>query len=220
MNRVHLPSRQRFAPRRNTGFDWGLFLNESIRSFSTTASVVPSSPYLARALLRSIDFSRALSIVEVGVGTGAVTHELLRRMRPDARLYAIDINPRFIAYLRSAIDDRRLIPIAGSAEDLGSILAARGVLQADAIVSSLGLSIMPKPLRERILREMKQHLRPGGVFSQFQYLHARHAPRCLNFFGVDAFCEERFLRQNFRRVSLHTVFRNFLPATVYTCWSR
>lgn len=182
--------------------------------------MVPSSPYLARALLRSIDFSRATSIVEVGVGTGAVTHELLLRMRPDARLYALDINPRFIAYLSSAIDDRRLIPIAGSAEDLGSILAERGVLQADAIVSSLGLSIMPKPLRERILREMKQHLRPGGVFSQFQYLHARHAPRCLNFFGVDAFCEERFLRQHFRRVSLHNVLRNFLPATVYTCWSR
>jgi phospholipid N-methyltransferase len=220
MDRVQLPSRQRSLPPRNANFDWGLFLNESIKSFSTTASVVPSSPYLARAMLRSIDFSLATSIVEVGVGTGAVTHELLRRMRPDARLYALDINPRFIDYVRSAIDDRRLIPIAGSAEDLGSILAARGVLQADAIVSSLGLSLMTKPLRERILREMKQHLRPGGVYSQFQYLHARHAPRCLNFFGVDAFCEERFLRQYFRRVSLHTVLRNFLPATVYTCWPR
>jgi phosphatidylethanolamine/phosphatidyl-N-methylethanolamine N-methyltransferase len=217
MNRVNLPTHQRFAPRPKTNFDWGLFLNESIKSFSTTASVVPSSPYLARAMLRSIDFGGATSIVEVGVGTGAMTHELLQRMRPDARLYALDINPRFIAYLRSSIDDRRLIPIAGSAEDLGSILAARGVLQADAIVSSLGLSIMPKPVRERILGEMKQHLRPGGVFSQFQYLHARHAPRCLNFFGVDAFCEERFLRQHFRRVSLHNVLRNFLPATVYTC---
>jgi phospholipid N-methyltransferase len=110
MNRIQLPSRQRSLPRRNLNFDWGLFLNESIKSFSTTASVVPSSPYLARAMLRSIDFNLATSIVEVGVGTGAVTHELLRRMRPDARLYALDINPRFIDYLRSAIDDRRLIP--------------------------------------------------------------------------------------------------------------
>ncbi|HEX3879215.1 MAG TPA: methyltransferase domain-containing protein [Bryobacteraceae bacterium] len=211
--------RQTVAPRRHVPFDWGLFFNESLRSFSTTASVVPSSPYLARALLRSIDFSQATSLVEVGVGTGAVTHELLRRMRPDARLYALDINPRFIAYLRRAFDDRRLIPIAGSAEDLGKILAARGVKNADAIVSSLGLSIMPKPVRERILQEMKNQLGPAGVFSQFQYIHARHAPRCLNFFGVDAFCEERFLRQHFRRVSIHNVLRNFLPATVYTCWA-
>jgi phospholipid N-methyltransferase len=182
--------------------------------------VVPSSPYLARALLRAIDFSRATTIVEVGVGTGAVTHQLLRRMRSDARLYAIDINPRFIEYLRSAIDDPRLRPICGSAEELGALLAAHNVPPADAVVSSLGLSLMSEPQRERIVCEMKSCLRPGGVFSQFQYLHARHAPRCLNFFGLDAFCEERFLRRYFRRVSLHTVLRNFLPATVYTCWPR
>ncbi len=208
------------APHRASHFDWGLFFNESIKSFSTTASVVPSSPYLARALMRSIDFSRAKSIVEVGVGTGAVTRELLRRMRPDAKLYALDINPRFIAFLRRTIDDPRLAPIAGSAEDLGAILAERGVRQADAIVSSLGLSMMTKPLRERILGEMRQCLRPGGVFSQFQYLHARHAPRYLNFFGVEAFCEEKLLRQYFKRIALHNVLRNFLPATVYTCWPR
>lgn len=220
MDESLLPIRQTVAPRRAIPLEWGLFLNESIKSFSTTASVVPSSPYLARAMLRSIDFSGATSLVEVGVGTGPMTQELLRRMRPDARLYALDINPRFIDYLRSAIDDSRLIPIAGSAEDLGTILAARGVVQADAIVSSLGLSTMPEAVRKRILREMKRHLRPSGVFSQFQYLHARHAPRCLSFFGMDAFCEEQFLRQYFGRVSLHTVLRNFLPATVYTCWAR
>lgn len=170
--------------------------------------------------MRAIDFNRATTIIEVGVGTGAVTHRLLRRMRPDARLYAIDINPRFIEYLRSAIDDSRLTVICGSAEELVTILNAQGVAPADAVVSSLGLSLMSEPQRERIVSEMKSCLRPGGVFSQFQYLHARHAPRCLNFFGMDAFCEERFLRQYFRRVSLHTVLRNFLPATVYTCWPR
>jgi phospholipid N-methyltransferase len=199
-------------------FDWGLFFNESIKSFSTTASVVPSSPYLARAMLRSIDFSKARNIVEVGVGTGAMTRELLQRMRPDARLYALDINPRFIAFLRQAIDDQRLLPITGSAEDLGAILAKRGVRGADAIVSSLGLSIMPKQLRERILLEMRQCLRPGGVFSQFQYLHARHAPRWLNVCGVQTFSAENLLREHFSRISRHNVLLNFLPATVYTCW--
>lgn len=208
------------AARRLQRFDWGLFFNESIKSFSTTASVVPSSRYLARAMMRAIDFSRATTIVEVGVGTGAVTRELLSRMRPDARLYALDINPRFIAYVREEFDDERLIPIAGSAEVLGELLASRGVEQADAIVSSLGLSLMTDPQRRRILREMKLRLGPGGVLTQFQYLHARHAPRCLNFFGMESFCEERFLRQHFRRVSMHTVLRNFLPATVYTCSAR
>ncbi len=206
--------------RRGARFDWGLFFNESLKSFSTTASVVPSSPYLARAMLRPIDFLHATAIVEVGVGTGAMTHELLHHMRPDARLYAIDINERFIDYLRRNIDDKRLVPITGSAEHLGTILSEHGVRHVDAIVSSLGLSLMTQPQREGILREMKRQLRPGGVFTQFQYLHARHAPRALQFFSLEAFSEEEFLRQYFRRVSLHTVLRNFPPATVYTCWSR
>lgn len=213
-----METRHRVAPR--LPFDWRLFFNESIKSFSTTASVVPSSPYLARAMMRSIDFSRATVIVEVGVGTGAMTQQLLQRMRPDARLYALDINPRFIDYLRDAIDDPRLASICGSAEDLGELLAAHGVHEADAIVSSLGLSLMTTEQRERIVREMKSSLRPGGVFSQFQYLHARHAPRALKVFGKKGFCEESFLRQYFRHVSLQTELRNFLPATVYTCWPR
>src|ERR1700719_1653599 len=108
MDTTHSPLRPKTGPRSASRFDWGLFFNESLKSFSTTASVVPSSPYLARAMLSSIDFSRAKSIVEVGVGTGAMTHELLRRMRPDARLYALDINPRFIDFLREAIVDPRL----------------------------------------------------------------------------------------------------------------
>ncbi len=205
------------ASRRAPRFDWGLFFNESLKSFTTTASVVPSSPHLARAMLRAIDFGRALTILEIGAGTGAMTRELLQRMRPDARLYALDINPRFIEYMHCQFDDPRLFPIEGSAEKLGEILYGHGVSKADAIVSSLGLSLMTEAQRRRILREMKAQLRPGGVLTQFQYLHARHAPRCLHFFGMDAFSEEQFLRQHFGRVSLYTVLRNFLPATVYTC---
>lgn len=203
--------------RRAPRFDWGLFLNESLKSFSATASVTPSSRYLARAMSRSIDFGRAHIIVEIGVGTGAITRELLCRMRPDARLYAFDINPRFIDYMHCEFADPRLMPIVGSAERLGEILAKLDVAQADAIVSSLGLSLMTDPQRKRIVREMKSQLRPGGVLTQYQYLHARHAPRCLKLFGMPAFSEERFLRQHFGCVSLHTVLRNFLPATVYTC---
>jgi len=39
--------------------------------------------------VRGIDFAHARVIVEFGVGTGCVTREILRRMRPDARLVAV-----------------------------------------------------------------------------------------------------------------------------------
>src|ERR1700733_4998633 len=167
------------APRSVGRSDWGVFLTESIRSFTATASVLPSSKHLASAMLRLIDFERSREIVELGAGTGAMTIELLHRMRPDARLYALDINARFIQFLRETISDPRLVPLVGSAEDLGEILSQQGVRKADAIISSLGLTTMQDQLRERILREMRGCLVPGGVVSQFQYWHSRGGPRWL-----------------------------------------
>src|ERR1700677_3351154 len=116
----------RQEPRNVNRNDWGLFLTESFRSFNTTASLLPSSKHLASALMRPIDFDRARVIVELGVGTGAVTLELLQRMRPDARLYALDINARFIEFVRETIPDPRLVPVVGAAEDLGDILRELG----------------------------------------------------------------------------------------------
>src|SRR5580658_7525363 len=150
----------RQSPRSVGRSDWGLFLTESFRSFSTTASLLPSSKHLASAMLRPIDFERARVIVELGVGTGAVTLELLQRMRPDARLYALDINARFIEFVRETIPDPRLAPVVGDAEDLGKILRGLGARKADAIISSLGLTTMQDNQRERILREIRGCLAP------------------------------------------------------------
>ena len=75
-----------------------------------TASMFPSSRYLANALTKPIDFRRARTVVELGPGTGAVTNEILKRMRPDAKLFAVDINETFIDHLRSTCQDPRLVP--------------------------------------------------------------------------------------------------------------
>ncbi len=128
-----------------------LFFKESIRSFRPTASIFPSSRYLADALLRPIDFRKARIIVELGPGTGAVTGEILKRLRPDGRLLAIDINPVFTNHLRTACDDPRLTPVDGSATDLLSLLALHEAGSIDAVVSSLGLTRMENRIRVSIV---------------------------------------------------------------------
>jgi phospholipid N-methyltransferase len=156
--------------------------------------------------------------VELGVGTGAISFEILRRMRPDAKLYALDINPKFVSYVQERIRDPRFAPVVGSAEDLGQILRDRGVEGADAIVSSLGLSNMSEELRTSIIKQAIAQLTSGGVLSQFQYLHVRGEPNWTRNIGLNRFSEERFLRQYFRTLSIEKVIRNFPPAAVFTCW--
>ena len=213
-----LPLRERQQPGKNLLVSvFGLFFYESVRSLRVTASLFPSSNSLVSALLRSVDFARAQTIVEFGIGTGVVTSQILKRMRRDARLYAIEINPAFAEHIRERIVDPRLDVVLGGAEELHRILDARGVDRVDVIVSSLGLSAMSPRLRNQIMRQATARLRPGGVFSQFQYIHAAGEPNWMSRVGIQRFSEEQFLRQHFRKVSSERVMRNLPPAKVFTC---
>jgi len=205
---------RRFRP---WGIDHGFFFLESIRSLSISASLFPSSRHLSRALIRHVNFRKATVLVELGIGTGAVTGEILKRMRPDARLYAIDINPSFIVHIKKVMQDPRLVPIVGEAEHLADILGGLRVGPADAIVSSLGLTNMAETQRARIMAQAARHLRRTGVLAQYQYLHANGEPNWLSRIGVMRFREERFLRQYFRQVVSERVIVNLPPARVFTC---
>jgi len=195
----------------------GLFFSESLQSFKVTASLFPSSRYLASALLRQIDFGRCTQIVELGTGTGCITAEILGRMRPDAVLYAIDVNPAFVAHVSKKLPDPRLVPLVGQAEDLNRIVDRLGVPKVDAIVSSLGLSMMADDQRRAIVGQAAKCLHGSGLMSQYQYLHAGGDPNWLRNVGLPQFSAERFLKQYFPRVSSERVLRNLPPARVFIC---
>ena len=195
----------------------GLFLAESLKAPSITASFFPSSRFLTSALLRFVDFTKTRTIVELGIGTGAITLEILRRMSPGARLYGLDINPVFVAHVRSKVADSRFIPICGGAEQLRAHLTREGVRSADAVISSLGLTSMPHPTRSIIVEQIASHLRRDGILTQYQYIHASGEPNWSCALGLKRFAEEYFLREYFREVWSENVVLNLPPARVYTC---
>src|SRR5580700_7078648 len=92
-----------------------LFARNFFRHPRMLGSIVPSSRFLIKQLLEPIDWTQARVIVEYGPGVGGITAEILRRMRPDAMLIAIETNPDFVKYLRDSIKDERLRVVEGSA---------------------------------------------------------------------------------------------------------
>jgi phosphatidylethanolamine/phosphatidyl-N-methylethanolamine N-methyltransferase len=213
--RIDGKARRPRGPIVSPGSDCALFLSQSMKSLPVTASIFPSSRFLAAALLRQIDFSSAFVIVELGIGTGAITRQILRRLGPRTILYGVDLNPHFVSHVRHRIRDSRFFPILGCAESLGTLLRERGVRRADAIVSSLGLTSMAPEQRSKILRQVAEHLGPDGMLTQYQYVR----PGCnlLSSLGFSPFAEEEFLGRYFREVSSERVLWNVPPATVYTC---
>jgi phospholipid N-methyltransferase len=212
-----LAPRQRSSDRREIGGEYGLFLSQSLRSLSVTASLFPSSKFLASALLRPIDFDAAEVIVELGIGTGAITKEILRRLKPGAVLVGLDLNPAFVNHVRRKLPDSRFIPVLGQAERLGAVLSRHGITRADAIVSSLGLTAMRPTQRTTILAQVAAHLNREGVLTQYQYLHAGGEPNWASSLGLVRFKEKEFLKAHFRHVASERVIWNLPPARVYTC---
>jgi phospholipid N-methyltransferase len=146
-----------------------LFARNFFRHPRMLGSIVPSSRFLIKQLLEPINWGRARVIVEYGPGVGGITTEVLRHMRADAVLIAIEMNPDFVSYLRGSINDNRLHVVEASAESVDDILRRFGYVRADYIISGIPFSTIPAPARERILRKTRDVLEPGGAFLVYQF---------------------------------------------------
>ncbi len=146
-----------------------LFARNFFRHPRMLGSIIPSSRFLIRQLLQPIDWTAARVIVEYGPGVGSITAEILKRMRPDATLVAIETNPEFVQFLRAALPDERLQVMQDSAESVDEILQRLGPGKANYIISGIPFSTIPAALRERILRKTSAALAPGGSFLVYQF---------------------------------------------------
>ena len=178
-----------------------LFARNFFRHPRMLGSIVPSSRFLIKQLLEPINWGRARVIVEYGPGVGGITAEVLRRLRADATLIAIEMNPDFVSYLESAFTDKRLRVIEGSAVSVDEILRRCGYMRADYIISGIPFSTIPAPLRERILNKTRDMLEPGGAFLVYQF-----STRVL-----------RDLKRTFGYVARRFEPLNVLPAHLFIC---
>ncbi|HET9997264.1 MAG TPA: rRNA adenine N-6-methyltransferase family protein, partial [Nocardioides sp.] len=71
-------------------------------------AILPTSRLAVRDMLDMGDVRGASLVVELGAGTGSQTSEILARMGPDARLVALEIDPRLAKLLDERFDDPRL----------------------------------------------------------------------------------------------------------------
>jgi len=155
----------------------GTFFRESRRNFRDTGSLLPSSKFLARALVSELRKPHGpCRILEVGPGTGPVTSQILRHMRADDRLDAVEVNGRFIAVLQRRFDQEPLFRGRRSQVRLihGPVEGLQGEGLYDIIVSGLPFNCFPVALVRQVFRAYKRLLKPGGTLTYFEYVLIRH----------------------------------------------
>jgi len=178
-----------------------LFTRNFLKSPTMLGSVVPSSPFLVKDMMSQVDWERARVLVEYGPGVGTFTREILKRMRPDAVLVAIELNTDFVEYLRTHIRDPRFRVVQGSAVRVRSVLSEQNLALADYIISSLPYLNMTDSLRREILEESRQALKAEGSMLLFQYTRTILP----------------YLESSFSSVKLNFQLFNILPALIFHC---
>ncbi len=152
------------------------FIREFRRQFRTTGAILPSSRFLARALVYHLRQPRpAARILEVGPGTGSVTRAIARNMMLDDRLDAVEINERFVTHLERRVAEDRVFShcrdqvqiIHAAVEDLV------GDSVYDYIVSGLPLNNFSVHQVRDIFASFSRLLKPGGVVTFYEYQFVR-----------------------------------------------
>lgn len=144
------------------------FFQAFLKAPRVVASVIPSSPFVLRKVVKAADAANARVVVELGGGTGGTTRAMLKAMNPQARMLVIERTADFIGTL-SGIDDHRLEVIHGCASAIGEELERRGHPSADAVISGIPFSTMPPELAEEIIAGVYEALAPGGRFVAYQF---------------------------------------------------
>jgi phospholipid N-methyltransferase len=146
-----------------------LFFKRFLQRPFQIASIVPSSRALVERVSSKIDFDRALVIAEYGPGVGVHSREIARRMRPDAQLLLLELDPAFSRDLeRQFADDPRVHVINGDAARLPNELRRRGIGHCDYILSGIPFSILKVEKKRALLQKTHDALGPGGRFIIYQ----------------------------------------------------
>ncbi len=180
-----------------------LFLSKFLRHGTTIASFWPSSKALSKATIKEIDWNKAKVIVELGAGTGPITDQIIKRLKPHTTFIAIERDKDFAKILQERFSGHKNVHIIqADVRDLDTVLKRQGVKHVDAFISGLPTPSLPLGVRKRMLACVRRYLVDGGVFSNITEI---------------PFIYWKYYRTIFKDVSFQFVAINMPPGGVYHC---
>lgn len=173
------------------------FLREFIKNPKTVGSIIPSSSKLVHSMLKHIDFSHDITIVEFWPWVGNFTKEILKRASKNSQILVFEVQDNFVEELKK-INDSRITVIHDWAENIGKYLWDK---KADVIISGLPFGSLPKDITKNILSQAHKHLKLNWMYIQFQYFLQN----------------KKDIFNTFKNHSISWQPVNFPPAFIYKC---
>ena len=185
------------------------FLQAFLKNPLKVGAIAPSSPELAAEMLQGIKPDEENIVLELGVGTGAITR-FLQDVIPNKDAYlGIELDGDLVGNLHSKFQEMNIV--CGNAADAYSIHKNSGLGKVRYLVCCLPFVSLPKEISESVLLEIEKFMEEGCELRIFQYAHGYFLPPAIK---LREFLKNRYGKS--KRSPL--VLKNVPPAFTLT-WS-
>lgn len=180
-------------------------LSYFFKDLKQVGAVAPSSKFLAKDLISTFrhaldqDECPPLNILEIGAGTGPLTKQIVKHLRPQDSLDVVEIHKKFYQIVKTTYRQKNITAYHSD------ILEFEPNEQYDFIFSSLPYENMPEEVSKDIWKKKLRLCKPGASISYFKYVKFRD-------FKSDF--EEQIVEEYGQNEKI--VFLNIPPAKVYT----
>jgi len=183
------------------------FLQAFLKNPSKVGSIAPSSPDLAQRMIEGIYPNEESVVLELGVGTGAIT-KFLQEVVPNRESYiGIEIDKTLVKSLKENYPLLKIV--RGSACETASIHQKSGFGKVGYIICCLPFVSLPNEIGEQILLEIDKFMEQSCVFRTFQYAHGYYFPSAIKL--------RKHLRDRYGKAKRsQIIFKNVPPAYTLT----
>ncbi|HJS50730.1 MAG TPA: methyltransferase domain-containing protein [Pyrinomonadaceae bacterium] len=155
------------------------FLHAFLKNPTKVGSITPSSPELALEMLKGVKPDADNVVIELGVGTGAIT-KFLQELVPDERSYlGIELDEALVRVVGKSFPNLNIV--CGNAADMCQIYEQSGLGKISYIISCLPFVSLPADIRDAVLDEVDKFMQQGCIFRTLQYAHGYYLPSAIKF---------------------------------------
>ncbi len=184
------------------------FLQAFLKNPLKVGAIAPSSPELAATMLEGIEPDENNIVIELGVGTGAITKFLQHKLPNNESYLGIELDDNLVKTLKEKYADLNIV--CGTACETSAIYENSGLGKVRYIICCLPFVSLPVEISEKILLQIDGFMKEGDcTFRTFQYAHGYYMPTALKL--------RKFMRNRYGRSKRSKlVVKNMPPAYTLT----
>ncbi|MCA3349367.1 MAG: methyltransferase domain-containing protein [Roseomonas sp.] len=143
-----------------------LFFRRWLQNPLQMGSIVPSSPILGKLIAKHIEKGSEAAVLELGAGTGAVTHSLIRSGIAPKRIVLVEIVPEMAEHLELTFPETKVLQADAfnlPADKLNHIAANIGT-----VICGIPLVLLPEKKQRQFIDQVEA-VAPGKGFLLYTY---------------------------------------------------